>query len=724
MLLSLPPVKKTGTLSFDHFPTLMQCFIYRNWGIVTTERMALVLGTTEDVVIQLAADMGLPPVEYDPKWETAGYITIIKANWHLLTYEQLCTLLHISREKLAFILKEDDFLDVKMGRFKFETQPLVYRPLTEEEQARTADVRRATLEALQKFAPQTVKPFDFKPMLARNIRSVGAPAGKERFDVRMVYSYCALYGDTFLGNFEDSFPHALLSAYRSAGINGIWCQAVLYTLVEFPFAPELSEGYKKRAEGLRRLTERLDEYGIKLYLYLNEPRGLPLSYFASHLELKGAVHGDTVSLCTSNEQVRKYLYDGAAALVRSAPKLGGFFTITVSENHTNCYSHHTEQSQTCPACAKRRKSEVLAEVNTLLYNGAASVNPDFRLIAYSWGWTAEETADICRRMPANIGVMSVSEHDVKKTVGGVDTQVDDYSISVVGPGDYAKGIWNAALKEGHPTYAKCQFNNTWECSAVPFLPVFEQIYCHMTRLIHSGVSGLMLTWTLGGYPSPTFAMLSEMFYDKGYLPTLDQMYAAVFPAEVLETVKAACHLFSDAFDKYPFHLLNLYKGPQNIGCSNLLYEHPTDMRATMICLPYDDLDSWRAVYPEPVFEEQLKHLTEEWTEGLRLLAALPEDTVQSYPVLAELLDSAEAAYCHFRSTYLQTRFIRMRDKKMTGDIGAVIDEEMELTVRTANVSAKNSTIGYEPSNHYFYTRWQLMEKYVNCKYIKDKFCQA
>ena len=50
-----------------------------------------------------------------------------------------------------------------------------------------------------------------------------------------------------------------------------------------------------------------------------------------------------------------------------------------------------------------------------------------------------------KKMDKNIGVQAVSESRIAKTIGGIDTQVSDYSISIVGPGKYATDIWNQAI---------------------------------------------------------------------------------------------------------------------------------------------------------------------------------------------------------------------------------------------------------------------------------------
>ena len=75
-----------------------------------------------------------------------------------------------------------------------------------------------------------------------------------------------------------SFPEGLLREYAESGVNGIWLQAVLYKLVEFPFDPSLSDGREKRIERLRELIGLCARHGLKVYLYLNEPRAMPLSF--------------------------------------------------------------------------------------------------------------------------------------------------------------------------------------------------------------------------------------------------------------------------------------------------------------------------------------------------------------------------------------------------------------------------------------------------------------
>ena len=80
-----------------------------------------------------------------------------------------------------------------------------------------------------------------------------------------------------------------------AGVNGIWMHSVLRTLVPpdgiFPGADDAG----LRIEGLKRLVERAAKYGIGIYLYVNEPRAMNLSFFESdprRKALMGSAEGD------------------------------------------------------------------------------------------------------------------------------------------------------------------------------------------------------------------------------------------------------------------------------------------------------------------------------------------------------------------------------------------------------------------------------------------------
>jgi hypothetical protein len=167
----------------------------------------------------------------------------------------------------------------------------------------------------------------------------GVTERKTVWSPRYLYSYFALYGDPLFEPEADPFPDAYLEKLARAGINGVWLQGVLNTLAPSAAFPEFGKGSEIRLRNLSELVRRAGEYGVRVYLYLNEPRAMPAAFFAKRPEMRGSSFQHLFSMCTSNAVVRDWVRDSLGHVFRAVPELGGVFTISMSENHTNCFSH-------------------------------------------------------------------------------------------------------------------------------------------------------------------------------------------------------------------------------------------------------------------------------------------------------------------------------------------------------------------------------------------------
>ena len=86
----------------------------------------------------------------------------------------------------------------------------------------------------------------------------------------------------------------------------------------------------------------------------------------------------------------------------------------------------------------------------------------------------------------------------------------------------------------------------------------------------------------------------------------------------------------------------------------------------------------------------------------------------------ELLRYANAFYCHYLSDMLQTKFALCKRK---GDKNGMVDclhRENENARRLLSLMRSDARIGYEASNHYFYTERNLMEKIVRMGQFERK----
>jgi hypothetical protein len=703
--------KNCNALPFPHFPASFQAVIWRNWEMIPVERLARILQCTVEDLLEAAAQLGLPEPDESHclLWLERGYQTIIRQNWHLLSIEQIQEALGWDLARLEYILKEDDFLWNKLGKCKPHAELVKYRELMPDELSKTKQLKSLYLECRKKLIPATAGPFDFLKTSAVRKQTIA----KKNDSLRMIYSYSALYGDPLLEGIDKIYPDKLLDEYAANGINALWMQAVLYTLIPWFGETALSEKCQIRMKNLRKLAQRMSVRGIRLFLYLNEPRALPAGVFESCCpEWRGASQRlGLYSPCTSLPEVRDALSNAIEELFSSIPELGGFFAITMSENPTNCWSHTLFAPPTnCERCFSRGQAPVIAELINSMAHGAWRGNPKAEVIAWNWGWEKEWDEQVVEQLDTRVKLMCVSETGLETEACGIKGTVWDYSMSKVGPGAWAERLWKKARDRGQDIMAKVQLNNSWECSAVPYLPTPGLVEKHLNNLRELGVNDFMLSWTLGGYPGGNLRLLSN---------TKEELAQEDFGAAA-EMVLEACDCFDKAFSCFPFNMVDqIYLAPQNFGPLNQLHMTPTGNRATMLGFPYDDLHRWtgNGHYPEEVFEEQYRKISETWEAGLKKLEEageiIPADRRERY---ADLSSVAEAVYCHFRSSYLQIAFIRRRSKGLYA-VRALLEEEIDVATRLLNIVRRDSRIGFEASNHYYYTENTLMEKVFNCHYL-------
>ncbi len=813
----------------EYFPTPMQAFIFRNWGMIDKKKLADVLKTTVENVETEAKRMGLEEQGDVSVWMEKGYITIIRSNWHLLPYNQLLELMGWDEDKLNLALKEEDFLDIKLGGFKPECEEIEYKELNREEIQKTEKIRNY-VEKAHKELTDIRAPFDFwsekqrpgyiaspksgqikldngwgivdntnnefvKAMAERfalhmkenwNIDlskskengrielslipskadeyheisikdnviqlKAGSSAGilrglyrledlclanggafldkadykrEPRFEARYIYSFSALYDGALDVDSRTWCPDGLLEQYAKTGVNGIWLQGILYRLTEFPFDPKVSEGWQTRQKNLRDFVLRAKSYGIKIYFYINEPRAMLHTFFEKYPALKGSSNERYTCMCIMQKENQEYLSSAIEKLCRAVPDLGGFFTISMSENPTHCRSIKFDKM--CPVCENVPQAELVSTVNRLVAEGAARVSDSIKVIAWDWGWSPASNLGIeygnkekcISKIPSSVAIMCQRDKGIPFERGGIKDSVVDYSICVDGISDATLSTWEMAKKYGHQTAVKLQINNSWECSTTPYLPVYGTLINHINSLIATDVNHLMLSWTLGGYPSPNIKIVSESFFIENGKHTPDYSFAlkALYGADA-PAVKEATDLFCEAFKEFPFNIGLLYAGPQNAGVSNPLYHKPTGYCATMTCFAYDDLTRWRSIYPEDVVENQFKKVSDIWEKGLLKLENIE----------GEIKDIAYVSYSLFKSSYNQIRFVRLRNSYeaeksdyLRQQILELVRNEKQLATKIYAIMKRRPEVGFEAANHYYYSADTVLEKIVNCSWLEEYY---
>jgi hypothetical protein len=821
-------------LAEAHFPDRLHLFVWRNWELANSDRMADVVGCRPEDILAIGSSLGLPR---KPRLTADQLrrisITIIRQNWHLLPDEQLIRLLGWTDERLRFTLKEDDFLDIKLGP-KPECPRLIYAPPDEPARRRAAEIKRQVLDSLGRELEVEGEPaFAFIPRLsdmsiaprrdpasrpsadqvdlsgwavqgdegvdrrvvdrlteylqaamkagpgrdgARAVRLHLDPQLGERgehfrvtvddgrvevtgnsaggllqgiswvqdrmeehggpfltrgrverqaaFHPRYLYSYFALYGDPLLEPDIDPFPDGLLEKLARAGVNGVWLQAVLNTLAPSATFPEFGTGSDRRLATLSGLVERARRFGIRVFLYLNEPRSMPAAFFEGREEMRGAEFGGYHAMCTTHPAVREWIAASLAHVFERVPGLGGVFSITMSENLTNCYSKGRPDS--CPRCSQRQNwGEGVEEVLRSIHDGVRRSSAEAEVIAWDWGWRDDQARYLIPRLTRDSRFQSVSEWSIPIERGGVKTRVGEYSISVVGPGPRATANWKLAEQAGVPTLAKVQLNNSWEISAVPYVPAAYLVARHCANLAAAGIGGLMQSWTLGGYPSPNLEIAREVCFapEDGVDQILRRVARRRYGDKAAPLVLDAWKGFSDAFEQYPYGV-HIYLIPTQHGPANLLRVRPSGAATGMILFPQDAYRAWSGAYPPEVVRDQFTRMADLWEKALPLFRRAVERVPATRKSAAEEdLAIAETCLIHFRSVANQVAFYLLRDGKPTAESRArmreLAEREKELARRLYVLARQHAVIAYEASNHYYYRPLDLIEKVINCQYILD-----
>jgi len=210
-----------------------------------------------------------------------------------------------------------------------------------------------------------------------------------------------------------------------------------------------------------------------------------------------------------------------------------------------------------------------------------------------------------------------------------------------------------------------------------------------------------------------------------------------FGPAVAPQVAAAWCRCSQALAEFPFHIGTVYHAPLQVGPANLLWEAPTGYRATMVGIPYDDLDRWRSVFPPDVFATQLERVADGFDEGAAMMRAGigREADEKKVDALRREADVAEAAAIHFRSVAQQTRFVAARNalaqttslheaQGLIEQLEQLLRSEMDLAVRLHAIQTRDSRIGFEATNQYYYVLIDLVEKVVNCRDLLDRWLPA
>jgi hypothetical protein len=701
-----------------YFPSAAHQLVWRNWGLVPVDRIAEALGVARAGVEALARGLGLGRQHVDQRFARRLRFKTLCRNWDFVPMEQLGVLARMSQSEITELLAHDAFYVGHLG-----PKPDCAKVRVEAGSTSTAVPEHFRI-ALQ--GPEQPR-YAFFDELARPVaRNPWASAqGETALAPRIAFPYTALCGDILNeDDFESYYPAGVLENMARLGLSSIWLHAVLRDLVRTDVFGEIGTGLGKRMRRLNWLIAEAAKHGLTVYLYLDEPRGMPAAFFSRHPEVKGEPGrpGDGLwSMCTSAAPVKRYLVEASAALFREAPALEGVFLITISENPTNCYSIAKEPE--CPRCRARRPQAVVGEVVSLIEKGARAAKPGAHIIAWDWSWNfheADPQAEFIAALPRTVTLMVDFERGTPIVREDVRTVVDEYSLSVPGPSPRAAAHLRLARDRGMKTMVKAQVGNTWEMSLVPYIPVPELVARKFAAIRSAGASGVAASWTLGTYPSPNWSA-AQAFY-KGGAPSVEEAVARVaadlYGGRGRPEALAAWKIFAQAFSDYPFTNGLVYSSVVQWGPAHPWWPRPTGKRP-LILHSYDHVGWTRPFGPE-IVARTFERMASQWKLGLDHLTAASKLTpaAQRAAAIADLRVS-RAVGLYFESI---ANFIRFHKSRESGGepVRELLRKEIRLATDFLDIVRADARFGYEPSIQYFYLPLDIREKVAACRYYLGK----
>ena len=70
------------------------------------------------------------------------------------------------------------------------------------------------------------------------------------------------------------------------------------------------------------------------------------------------------------------------------------------------------------------------------------------------------------------------------------------------------------------------------------------------------------------------------------------------------------------------------------------------------------------------------------------------------------------------------KFIRLRDSGGTNrELYEIVADEKENAKTMLQLMNQNPAIGFEAANHYYFSRFGICEKVINCDYLLEKYSE-
>lgn len=340
----------------------------------------------------------------------------------------------------------------------------------------------------------------------------------------------------------------------------------------------------------------------------------------------------------------------------------------------------------------------------------------------------------------------------------------DYSINEVGPSEVAAAQIEEARKRGFKVYAKADTFASWQYGTSPYLPFPYQWYERYKALEKAKIDGTMETWSYGFKPNFVAALRAWYSWTDG--PPLDDLLRKVARSEFgsgsEEQVLAAWKHFSDAIRLVPDTGPNM--GTTNSIGSPFFFEKPQPRTMTVehswtvpgihgggVPVSYywpfapsrvilnpdfsnrvNAAEQYAKPFTLPVFNKYLLLAAGEMEKGLEryraaALAAPKEKRRDAFRevLLAEQIEymmRSDAAILEFEDLrfHLHQAKDQSEKERMLNRMTAILQDEILRTQSAYETARRDSRLGYEWEQDYFYTPHVLEQKVMQLQEVLNR----
>lgn len=534
----------------------------------------------------------------------------------------------------------------------------------------------------------------------------------------------------------DYYPDEYLNRLAHEGVNGLWLSVKWADVTRTSFR-EPSPDMERRLSKLRRTVEKCSAYGIKVWLFSNEPEGFYSAddpMLLAHPDLAGAGGPSRRYVCPNSKDGQRFIYESTRWIFSQVPGLGGLINISLGEHGSSCLDSvgaEVDRRPNCPRCSLVPNWQTLAAGQGAMARGIKDGDPNAEFLCWlympAWKPLAPWVYELGAHMPRDVTLQINFES------GAVKYQLDrprvggDYWLSYVGPSDRFARIAGQAAAHGTPMSAKLQVGCSHESATIPFMPVPSLLYRKYKEMPALNVGSVMQCWYFGNYPGVMNRAAGRLAFED-FTGTEDDFLRSLARAkwgpEADQVVRAWKH-FADGFQHYPLSTRFQWWGPMHSAPVWPLHLKPAlkPLQPTwLVGGPCGDAVG-EALDNHTLAEAVVltRNMSEEWNQGVAILKSLEPKFQGNHERVLDI-GLAEAIGIQFASAHNLLEFYLMRTRlfdvppadalRLLADMEALVRQEIANSERLAVLCSADSRLGFhgEAERHQYFgarLKWRV-----------------